>query len=87
MRLEAGKLRKSLDSYYLNDGGADRVRISVPKGGYIPSFTYSEPSTEHGRNLKAGAILDQSRLAGSSAFGFCRNGKPAKPLPMGYSNS
>lgn len=38
VRLEASKLRRALDDYYLRDGGGDAVRISVPKGSYVPSF-------------------------------------------------
>lgn len=38
VRLEAGRLRKALDSYYLHEGASDRIRIAIPKGGYIPFF-------------------------------------------------
>lgn len=38
VRLEAGKLRRNLDSYYANQGAGDPVRISVPRGSYVPTF-------------------------------------------------
>ncbi|MBP2449066.1 hypothetical protein [Rhizobium leguminosarum] len=38
VRIEAGRLRRELEHYYLTDGGADRVIITIPKGGYAPVF-------------------------------------------------
>ena len=38
VRLEAGKLRRTLEDYYLRSGSNDPVRISIPKGGYVPVF-------------------------------------------------
>src|SRR4051812_42976603 len=39
VRIEAGRMRRSLEHYYLTDGSADRVQITVPKGGYVPRFS------------------------------------------------
>lgn len=38
VRIEAGRLRRELEHYYLTDGGDDRVIITIPKGGYAPVF-------------------------------------------------
>ncbi|UEM05794.1 tetratricopeptide repeat protein [Skermanella rosea] len=38
VRIEAGRLRRCLEHYYLTEGIADRVRITIPKGGYVPRF-------------------------------------------------
>ncbi|MDW7556660.1 MULTISPECIES: hypothetical protein [Azospirillum] len=38
VRLEAGRLRRSLEHYYLTAGRSDPIRIVVPKGGYAPRF-------------------------------------------------
>ena len=38
VRLEARRLRRDLDSYYATAGRNDPVRISIPKGGYVPLF-------------------------------------------------
>ena len=38
VRVEAGRLRRSLDYYYGTTGGADSVHIEIPKGGYVPRF-------------------------------------------------
>jgi adenylate cyclase len=42
VRLEASKLRRALEDYYLRDGAQDRVRISIPKGSYAPAFEFAE---------------------------------------------
>src|SRR5262245_21034506 len=38
VRSEATRLRARLLEYYAGDGSTDPVRISLPKGGYIPLF-------------------------------------------------
>jgi hypothetical protein len=38
--MEAGRLRRRLERYYLGAGQSDPVRIDVPKGGYAPTFTW-----------------------------------------------
>ena len=37
-RVEASRLRSRLEVYYATEGAADAVRISLPKGGYVPRF-------------------------------------------------
>ena len=44
VRIEAGRLRRSIDHYYLTAGGADALRISIPKGSYAPVFTPAQSS-------------------------------------------
>jgi len=38
VRIEAGRLRRALERYYLVAGQDDPVRIDIPKGGYAPVF-------------------------------------------------
>ncbi len=38
--VEAGRLRRALDHYYLDSGIKDPVRIDIPKGGYVPTFRF-----------------------------------------------
>lgn len=40
VRLEARRLRSDLDSYFINAGNQDPVRITIPKGGYVPHFSW-----------------------------------------------
>jgi TolB-like protein len=58
VRLEARRLRRDLDSYYMDDGQNDAVRISIPKGSYVPSFEWhnvpplAAPTGRHASNLR-----------------------------------
>ena len=45
VRVEAGRLRDRLSSYYEGEGLADRMLISIPKGGYVPEFSERHPLT------------------------------------------
>ncbi len=38
VRVEAGRLRRALEHYYLTAGKNDPLRITIPKGGYRPAF-------------------------------------------------
>ena len=38
VRIEAGRLRRDLDHYYETAGKDDPIRISIPKGHYVPAF-------------------------------------------------
>lgn len=39
VRVEAGRIRRALERYYLVAGRDDPVRIEIPKGSYVPAFT------------------------------------------------
>jgi adenylate cyclase len=43
VRIEASRLRRSLERYYLKAGQDDPIRIDLPKGGYVPSFEVIDP--------------------------------------------
>lgn len=38
VRIQAGRLRRALERYYLVEGKNNPVRIEIPKGGYRPTF-------------------------------------------------
>jgi adenylate cyclase len=42
VRIQAGRLRRALEHYYLVAGTEDPILIAVPKGGYVPVFTRSQ---------------------------------------------
>ncbi|HXT80990.1 MAG TPA: hypothetical protein VN702_15600 [Acetobacteraceae bacterium] len=42
VRIEASRLRRSLERYYLKVGRDDPVRIDLPKGGYVPTFELAD---------------------------------------------
>ena len=39
VRIQAGRLRRALNSYYLAAGAQDPIQIDIPKGRYIPRFS------------------------------------------------
>jgi len=44
VRVEVAKLRKRLNEYYEGPGATHRIRLTIPKGGYLPVFvTVEEP--------------------------------------------
>jgi adenylate cyclase len=42
VRIEAARLRRRLERYYLTAGQDDPMRIDIPKGGYVPRFEERE---------------------------------------------
>jgi tetratricopeptide (TPR) repeat protein len=44
VRVEAGRLRRTLYSYYANGGADDPIVIALPIGSYVPTFTQREPA-------------------------------------------
>jgi TolB-like protein len=46
VRIEAGRLRRSLERYYLTANGHDPVRITIPTGSYVPVFQTIQPDAQ-----------------------------------------
>jgi TolB-like protein len=46
VRIEAGRLRRALEHYYLTEGSADAVRIVIPKGTYTPEFVRADAAPD-----------------------------------------
>src|ERR1700744_340452 len=64
VRIEASRLRAALDSYYSNPAVSAEIRITLPRGAYIPAFSASqssalstpariEPDADDGANVQA----------------------------------
>jgi len=49
VRVEAGRLRDRLTSYYEDEGESDFILISLPKGGYVPEFSERRRPAAPGR--------------------------------------
>jgi TolB-like protein len=41
--IQANKLRRALERYYLVEGQRDPIRIDIPKGAYVPTFGWMNP--------------------------------------------
>jgi hypothetical protein len=72
VRIQAGRLRRALEHYYLVAGGQDPVVISVPKGGYAPEFSRSESASGL-----------QGPPGDDPAFPRVTHGRPVKPWRTG----
>jgi adenylate cyclase len=44
VRIQAVRLRRSLERYYLLSGADDPVRIELPRGGYVPLLRWATPA-------------------------------------------
>ncbi|MGH6916533.1 MAG: hypothetical protein ACREJ0_02410, partial [Geminicoccaceae bacterium] len=73
VRIEAAKLRRSLERYYLVAGQDDPIRIDIPKGTYVPTF---EPR-EH-------PFLDPTTPAGEPAAAVVQPPAPGHAKPRWY---
>jgi TolB-like protein len=68
VRIEAGRLRRSLERYYLTAGHFDPIRIVIPKGGYVPEFLWAEvagPAPGDGNGPELGTIERLTQKIGS----------------------
>jgi adenylate cyclase len=59
VRIQAGRLRRSLERYYLLSGANDSLRIELPRGTYVPVFrpVVDLVSTRADRPREAGARI------------------------------
>ena len=82
VRIEVGRLRRDLERYYLTEGRDDPIRITIPKGRYVPAFerwgvppeamapaTTRSPRT-HRHRLALAAVLLALALGLTSAARF-----------------
>ncbi|MFO1061158.1 MAG: hypothetical protein U1E53_29845 [Dongiaceae bacterium] len=69
VRIEARRLRRSLEHYYLTGGRSDRIVISIPRGSYVP--------------LVSVAGLPTVPIADGHPREPSRDGDPAGPEPLG----
>jgi adenylate cyclase len=75
VRIEAGKLRRDLETYYLKSGRSNPLRIELPRGGYGPIFLRQEAAEETGPqapaalgDLAADARAELDRVVKSADF-------------------
>lgn len=68
VRIEASKLRRDLETYYLKSGRHDRVRIDLPKGTYRALFSFrDELFSSDGKEIPAASLV----LLRTSLLGWC----------------
>lgn len=79
IRIEASRLRRALDHYYLSAGRDDPVRVVVPKGSYVPMF-------ERAGSAAASTLDAQSEqprpVAAWERFGVSAHGRNVLSRPL-----
>ena len=68
VRVEAGRLRSKIDEYYATQGAADEIRISLPRGSYVPVFERRGGSDLSAEALRAKAEDPPLRSSRASIF-------------------
>ena len=63
VRIQAGRLRRAIERYYLVGGRQDPIRIDIPKGSYVPVFAKGsgpKPLPSRGQDLPKQTALTES---------------------------
>jgi TolB-like protein len=58
VRVEAARLRAKLAEYYAGDGRADRIVLTLPKGGYAPAVSVVEPAPRAAAPVDIAATIE-----------------------------
>ncbi|MBA5776012.1 tetratricopeptide repeat protein [Stappia sp. F7233] len=69
VRFEARRLRRDLDSHYMGAGSKDPVRISIPKGSYVPQFEWLE-NEQLSASIAAGSATGGGKTSTDDVSGF-----------------
>lgn len=77
VRIEARRLRRDLDSYYVAAGIHDPIRISIPKGSYVPRFEWLH---ENASRSELGA---DAELTGAGTSNGAAGNLIPKSFPVG----
>ena len=80
VRLEARRLRHALNGFYAKAGRDDPLRISIPKGSYIPHFEWRGPAAAQGTEAES-AARDQGTRPGVEV-GAAVTGARARLTPL-----
>ncbi|MBB2698595.1 UNVERIFIED_ORG: TolB-like protein [Rhizobium esperanzae] len=76
VRIEAGRIRRALERYYLVCGHSDLIEITIPKGGYAPHFS----SGEDGSNAEIAAAPNGENKQQPGH----EQGQPGRERPLRY---
>jgi TolB-like protein len=60
VRIHAGRLRRALTKYYCKMGATDGMRISIPKGNYVPVFEKFENANLTAQSFSSHEIVEDN---------------------------
>lgn len=64
VRVEATRLRRAMERYYLHDGVDDPIRIDIPRGRYIAFFSYRDDKSEPAHATAVEQPIDDLKTIG-----------------------
>lgn len=80
VRVQARRLRDLLQQYYREEGAADRLRIEIPRGSYVPSYSHmADERPDLPVTPPKGAADDGSAGSPQVPSDADLNGKAARP--------
>src|ERR1035438_7687765 len=80
VRVEAHRLRKRLQEYYLQQGAGHQIQITLPPGNYVPQFIRrAEPAELAPVAKEAAAVLEAAGEDGGEATAAIQVVTPAEP--------
>ena len=59
IRVAAGRLRNKLEHYYFTSANPDKIKITIPKGSYLPHFSYIPSTRPRGKTQEEMVELPQ----------------------------
>jgi len=83
VRVQAGRLRKLLDAYYLTAGKGDPIRFVIPKGGYAVDFAAEAPAQIADDQDAVAADADSDVSHASAQHPPLPDGAWSRALPQG----
>ncbi len=80
-RVQANRLRASMERYYAGTGAAESLLIELPKGSYVPTFTHREttPVPRKTTHLEPGLVVVQ--------FADMPSEGPGEPMALALTES
>ena len=73
VRVQAGRVRKYLEDYYADEGADDPVRISLPRGSYVPSFERWDEERASGQRVPGVVVVMLTSAGETPAELFARS--------------
>jgi len=85
VRIHAGRLRRALNHFYKENGAKGAIRISIPKGSYVPVFTTANTDTVT-EMIPYEARANSPMVVAVMPFAYFEKGKSAISLVEGLAS-